>query len=492
MRNEKGSITLFVLVSMLFFLIIATTAYVSASSKLQGQNEELAQIKASYEQNLGDEELLQLYNKVSKTREWLPGSGTQEDSYKIYTIEDLVTFSKRSNNGEFNGQNIYVELMNDLDFSQDSSYVKASRTDFGDVNDDGTPQELKQELITGTGFPCIAVIQENAFTGTFEGNGHEIRNLLINVSDDSINSAFFGTVNNSTIENLDISGQITKKDGSNVAGIVGTGFGNTQIIKCHNKANIIRKIIKGSVGGIIGVVANGSNITINECYNTGSINMLGERSEVSGWGNTGGLIGLVNGTLILSKSYNNGNIESEYGYHTGGLIGRDNDSQSSNITIIDCYNSGNVTSKIQTGGLIGYVLKNVVIYNSYNKGNISGEMQRSGGIIASAIASSNIRLNNVFNYGNISDNNKDAIISLCLGNNNFVNCYYENNNTYNGYGATHPDIITKLEQSQMQASSFVDTLNANKNSINLSDYGLSDYTLSSWKQGVDGYPEFDW
>ena len=161
MRNEKGSITLFVLVSMLFFLIIATTAYVSASSKLKGQNEELAQIKASYEQDLGDEELLQLYNKVSKTKEWLAGSGTQEDTYKIYTIEDLLTFSRKSNAGEFvdegtgEARYIYVELMNDLDFKRDSSYAKATRTDFGDINEDGTVDTLKTELTTGQGFPCI-------------------------------------------------------------------------------------------------------------------------------------------------------------------------------------------------------------------------------------------------------------------------------------------------------------------------------------------------
>ena len=126
--SEKGSITLFTLIAMIFFLTIAFTAYVSAMTKLQGQNEDLERIKASYEQDLTPEGLAKLYNELTGTREWLPGEGTEQNPYKIYTIEDLLTLSSKTNAGE-NYSGKYIELMNDLDFKNVKSYEKADRTD---------------------------------------------------------------------------------------------------------------------------------------------------------------------------------------------------------------------------------------------------------------------------------------------------------------------------------------------------------------------------
>ena len=500
MKNERGSITLFVLVSMLFFLIIATTAYVSASTKLQGQNDEIARIKASYEQDLSDEALLQLYNKVTKTREWLAGSGTQEDTYKIYTIEDLVEFSRRSNAGEFveegtgEARYIYVELMNDLDFKRDSSYAKADRTDFGDVNDDGNVQDLKIELTTGQGFPCIAATETNAFNGTFEGNEHEIKNLYINSN--STRNGLFANINNATVQDLGVSGEITNKNNSTnygASGIATYSSGNSRIKNCYNKSNIKKIYSNGSVAGIIADTAEGSTTIVENCYNSGSLSMTEGEITTTGTGNVAGLVGCNQGTLILVNSYNTGNIKNDIGTHTAGLVGRDN-SITTSIKIINCYNTGEITSRAVTGGMIGLVIGNTTVVNSYNEGDIERfNNSHNGGIIGHSRTGTSVDLNNVFNIGNIDGTHIiDGIIGACMGNSSFINSYYENNNTYNGYGANNPEIITKLEQAQMQASSFVDTLNANKNSINLSDYGLSDYTLSLWKQGEDGYPDFDW
>ena len=181
MKSERGSVTLFVLVSMIFFLVIAMTAYVSSSVKLQGENEEVARIKASYEQGINDEDLLQLYNKLTKTRDWLQGEGTEKNTYKIYTIEDLVTLSLRTNNGE-NFEGKYIELMNDLDFKKNSSYANYNRTDFEDINGDSTTEALKTELTTGSGWQAIGKDSTNIFKGIFDGNDYTLSNLYINSS----------------------------------------------------------------------------------------------------------------------------------------------------------------------------------------------------------------------------------------------------------------------------------------------------------------------
>ena len=68
MRSEKGSITLFVLIAMIFFVAIAMAAYVSASNKLQGQNGELQQIQAGYAQDLNDQNLANIYEELTTSQ----------------------------------------------------------------------------------------------------------------------------------------------------------------------------------------------------------------------------------------------------------------------------------------------------------------------------------------------------------------------------------------------------------------------------------------
>lgn len=545
MRNEKGSITLFVLVSMLFFLIIATTAYVSASSKLKGQNEELAQIKASYEQDLGDEELLQLYNKVSKTKEWLAGSGTQEDTYKIYTIEDLLTFSRKSNAGEFvdegtgEARYIYVELMNDLDFKRDSSYAKATRTDFGDINEDGTVDTLKTELTTGQGFPCIAATEANAFTGTFMGNDHEIKNLyILNRKNNVTSIGLFSWFGNSTIEHLGITGNITATVAGTAGGIAGTTVADStcNINNCYNKSTVT------GLTNVAGIVGRANGMTqIKNCYNDGNITSTAENVEnynvyISG------IIGCSYNNAAINTCYNTGDIESKITRATDATICNGGIAGILQNGIVDkCYNTGRIIEGNRVGGIIGIAcgneesVKNLKILNSYNTGSINAIALnenntnkqdwkgRAGGIISAGWYDS-LTMINCYNLGDVSAYhsaggimesfkygscsiincfNKAAIFShesisagiIGLANTaesyNITNCYYTDNSISGIIGIT-PDPSTQMTQSQMQSSSFVDILNANKNSINLSDYGLSDYTLSSWKQGENGYPEFDW
>ena len=66
MKDEKGSITMFTLIAMIFFLTIALTAYTSAMIKLQAQNEDLERIKANYEQDLSEEALATLYENLTR------------------------------------------------------------------------------------------------------------------------------------------------------------------------------------------------------------------------------------------------------------------------------------------------------------------------------------------------------------------------------------------------------------------------------------------
>ena len=58
-KKEQGSVTLFVLVSMLFFMFVLVGMYVNTSNKVAKQEREVNKIQQSYEQvNIND-----IYNK---------------------------------------------------------------------------------------------------------------------------------------------------------------------------------------------------------------------------------------------------------------------------------------------------------------------------------------------------------------------------------------------------------------------------------------------
>lgn len=48
-KSQKGSISLFVLISMIFFIIVILGIYAATSNRLQKQEKEIEQIQKSYE-----------------------------------------------------------------------------------------------------------------------------------------------------------------------------------------------------------------------------------------------------------------------------------------------------------------------------------------------------------------------------------------------------------------------------------------------------------
>lgn len=350
--NEKGSITLFTLVAMVFFLGIAFTAYASAMTKLQSQNEGIEQIRASYEKDLTEEGLSKLYNELTGTRKWLPGEGTQQNPYKIYTIEDFVVLSNQVNVGEgFSGK--YIELMSDLDFTNVKSYEKANRVDFQDVNNNSTIEELKIELTTGSGWQPVGNA-DNPFSGKFNGNGHILKNLYINTNQEY--SGLFGTVQNGEIKNLGIETSTCQSSANYSAMIAGTLI-NSKIDSCYNKGTVIGK--KGS-GGIVAQVQNQS--IVSNCYNSGNISSSNEQFA-------GGIAGYNSGTI--RNCYNSGTI-NESGNEAGGIVGGN-----SNI-ITKTYNVGTIEAST-CGGIAGQLWSAGSISNSYNSGQMVGALK--GGIV---------------------------------------------------------------------------------------------------------------
>ena len=203
------------------------------------------------------------------------------------------------------------ELTKSLDFMAASSYR------LGDINSAWT---------SGAGWQPIGLSSSNPFTGTFDGNGHTISNLMIGRSGENNIGLFGGAANkiaNLGLLDVDISGQ-------------------------------------DAVGGLVG----DNSTTITNSYVTG---------EVKGRSQVGGLVGDNSGAIM--NSYATASVEGT-GANVGGLVGRNN------ATIMSSYAIGSVSgSTTNRGGLVGNNQSAGSIMNSYATGRVIDSGATVGGLV---------------------------------------------------------------------------------------------------------------
>lgn len=210
----------------------------------------------------------------------LHGKGTAGDPYLISNVAQLEYLRDQSNLGS-EQITAHAKLVNDIDLA----YASASS--------------------------WIPVSKSNAFAGTFDGNGHCIKNLYSSFYQGGY-VGLFGYVNGATIKNLTVEGVIESScqhQGMIAGQSVGANFYN-----CVAKGRINTSGSADYVGGITGwFTRNSSSIPV----------VRGCASYVD---------------IVSTSTF------------AGGIIGKSNHS----IIMEACANYGNVTGKINVGGLMGY------------------------------------------------------------------------------------------------------------------------------------------
>lgn len=93
--------------------------------------------------------------------------------------------------------------------------------------------------------------------------------------------------------------------------------------------------------------------------------------DINGGNNTGGLTGQNLNSSSVSSSYSTAGINGSD--HTGGLIG-----QNDNATVNNSYSTGSVNGGDIVGGLVGENLTGSTITNSYSSGSVSGNSNTGG------------------------------------------------------------------------------------------------------------------
>ena len=201
------------------------------------------------------------------------------------------------------------------------------------------------------------------FENIFEGNNHEIRNLMINRPGKTF-VGLFETMSLTTIRNLSITGPLTNIVGDRTVGsLVGDIPATSTIDNVHFSGTVTGD---RGVGGLIGDMGPTSIIKNSSVSGT----ILGNRT-------VGGMVGTSVG-VTYSNSFVTANVSGSS--RVGGLIG----SNPLNATINACFTTGEITGESSVGGFIGFSYKGTITA-SFTTAEINGEI-RVGGLIGQSLS----------------------------------------------------------------------------------------------------------
>ena len=223
------------------------------------------------------------------------------------------------------------------------------------------------------------------FNGTFDGNGKTVTiNGIANNLDTAFDGCvgFFGAVENATVKNLTVAGNVS---GKNAAGIVARVFSGATIENCVNNANVTAT---SKAGGIVSYAqgdnsnqygALSSDCTIKNCKNSGEVKTTGDAATAAG--GIYGWSGDESGKLKIIGCENSGAVTATGEKAAGGIVG-----QCRVITVENCTNSGNISSSKNAGGIIGANdTAPATIIGCHNTGAMTGAENKLGGIAGAVI-----------------------------------------------------------------------------------------------------------
>ena len=267
----------------------------------------------------------------------MDGEGTKENPYEIATASELYEFATKVNAGNNTANAV---LTADITLPIDTNWTPIG-------ND------------------------SNQYKGTFDGDGHTITGLKVDIqSDNIIYAGLLGCLGaGGTIKNVSLTDSKITCSGNRVyaGGVCGWNYGTIE--NCYNTGEVSGTSEYGFAyaGGVCGF--NGG--TIENCYNTGDVSGTSEY----GFAYAGGVCGL-NDYGTIENCYNTGDVSgtSEYGFvYAGGVCGLNDYG-----TIENCYNTGDVSgtgTRTDASGHAGGVCgcnDYGTIENCYNTGEVSG------------------------------------------------------------------------------------------------------------------------
>lgn len=231
-----------------------------------------------------------------------------------------------------------------------------------------------------------------SFKGVFDGGGHSITDLQIDVTLNSGDNGAWGLFgklgDNAKIENLTVDGSVTvigKQIDCNVGGIVGYIYKGATVEHCRNLANVTAEANSSTVpqaGGIAGYNEGG---TIKNCLNEGKVTIKG--TDLSRKMYAGGVVGnAVNGSVEYCWNY--GTVDANgvtLAANAPAYLFRLVSGIAGFSKVLNCANFGEV--KAGNGGVSASGIGGMVT-NSYNLGTVTGAAGKTYGISSDTVVNS--------------------------------------------------------------------------------------------------------
>jgi len=312
--------------------------------------------------------------------------------YEVKTVDDLKAL-KDSEKG--------YTLMNDLDLSGVESWEPI--TGFkGGLDGNG-------HKITGLKIDVLNTKDVGLF-GILEGSVKNltVENAQITGRGDAGNAGILAGTVKGTVDNVNVSGEISLSYYNCVGGVVGFCDGG-KLINCVNNARVTGA---NNVGGVAGYASIDETEAVKGCANGGTVfgreqigGIVGyitcprsnltyllpnnrNLGEISGTNSVGGLFGEIYGFheyiswtdyysyFEMSVSTNEGRVSaSATGNYTGGLVGK----ASKLVTVTTCENKADITGGNYVGGFVGYAPDtNIKATGTQNNNTITGKGKIGG------------------------------------------------------------------------------------------------------------------
>ena len=236
-------------------------------------------------------------------------------------------------------------------------------------------QDTTHEVIITAWFPFV---KEDAFTGTYDGQGYTIRNLTCDHRRASLFGCFGfeGQLVNINLINIDINiTTVLEGEPAIGAGLVGVYVEpreGSKIYNCFVHGNLNIEHEEGAGGLLVGTcLFDYEDVEIP--FHIEKCGSVGEITTVGDWIFTGGLIGQAWHNSIITNCYSRANVSGNW---AGGLIGLISDAPEDTSPVSFCYAVGEVTGA-NIGGLIGVTYTDDTIASYYNS-DVAGDLDDEG------------------------------------------------------------------------------------------------------------------
>ena len=238
---------------------------------------------------------------------------------------------------------------------------------------------------------------EHPFQGTFDGKGHNIGYLWVEITQEHPEKRYagvFGVIDGGTVKNLTVGGTV-------IHGL-GTYGGEGAYDELYTASGAIAGYVKS--GQVIG------------CTNYAMTEMEGEIM----YRNSGGLVGINSGTILRCTNY--GDISTKLGMsqrHVGGIAGM---VHGKNASVWYCENRHNIKGYYEVGGIAGAVKNGGEIQSCSNFNKVQGS-SILGGIAGNVTGTGTYSdgskkeclIKNVYNLGEIDGWSKNYSASSTGG-----------------------------------------------------------------------------